>query len=185
VRFGRLVIAAVAGGLAGGAAAGLGARLVMFVMRLMNPSHDGEVTHAGAEVGRWTLEGTVALVMEGMVVGALGGALYLVVRPALPGTSFARGLFYGLFLLAVFGGVVLNGDYEYFRFVSTWIAVAMFAALYPLYGVVVAATADRLAPSRGRTGTRGAKRLAGAALLLVTTVAAAASARNVYLVYFD
>jgi hypothetical protein len=51
-----------------GAAAGLGARLAMFAIRLMNESHNGEVTHAGDyPVWQWTLEGTLEIVLTGAV----------------------------------------------------------------------------------------------------------------------
>jgi hypothetical protein len=146
----------------------------MFAIRLLNPSHNGEVTHAHSEVGRWTIDGTFDVVAQAMVVGVLGGAVYLAVRSSL---GRRPGLIYGFLLLAVFGPVVLDGSYEYFRFVSTWAAVAMFAALYPLYGLVVAVVADRLAPPpTGVNRSPLRRRLVRAAVVSITVAGALGSA---------
>lgn len=178
--------AAIVGGVVGGAVAGVGARLAMWVIRLMNSTHDGEVTHAGYEVGRLTLSGTASLVTEGVFFGVLGGAFYLVLRPLLPRRrSWLRGLSYGLGVFVVFDEVVLDGSYEYFRFVSTWVAVAMFAALYPLYGVVVAAVADRIAPPPlVDDGRRRSVRVARAVLLVLGVVGLASAVEDVRRTYF-
>ena len=142
----RIVVAALAAGLTGSVAAGFGARLVMWVIRLQNGSHDGEVTHASSEIGRWTLEGTLAVVQSALSAGALGGVLYLLLRRVLPGPSVVRGLGFGLLALALFGGFVLAVDYEYVRYVDARQSVALFAALFPLFGVVAALVADAVAP---------------------------------------
>lgn len=133
-----------------GAIAGTAARLAMWVLRLANPSHNGELTHANAEVGRVTAEGTVSLLTEGMFYGVGGALVYLVVRRWMPGTGLAKGLTFGLYLLAVGAPAVLDGNYEYFRYASTWVGVAMFAALYPLFGLVVSPLTEWL--GRGQQG---------------------------------
>lgn len=78
---------------------------------------------------------------------------YLVVRRWIPGRGIVKGVAFGIVLLVVAGPVVLDGNYEFFRFVSPWTSLALFGLLYPLYGVVVSPLTERL----GR-GTQGKPR---------------------------
>lgn len=138
----RVAGAAIVAGMLAGAAAGLGARVVMFVIRLMNPSYNGQITHAQSEVGRWTAAGTIGLVIEGVFVGVSGGLVYAVVRRWMPGRGAIKGVSFGILLLLIGGGVVIDGSYEFYRYVSTWVSVSLFALLFVLYGVVVAPLAE-------------------------------------------
>lgn len=141
----RLICAGLLAGMVAGATAGLGSRLAMFVVRLVNPSYNGVVTHASAEVGSVTAEGTLSLAIEGVFYGLPGAVLYLIVRRWLPGASLMKGATYGWFLLIVAGPIVLDGNnYEYYRYVPTRVSVTLFAALYPLYGLVVAPLTEHL-----------------------------------------
>jgi hypothetical protein len=135
--------AALGAGIVAGGVTGLGARLAMFVIRLQNDSHNGEVTHELATVGRVTLEGTVNLIVQGMVYGVAGVVVYVAVRRWMPGRGVVKGVAFGLFLLVVFGQALLDGNYEYFRYVSPVQAVLLFAALYPLFGAVVGLLTER------------------------------------------
>ena len=138
-QFGATIVA----GLVAGAAAGLGARVAMLVARLMNDSHNGENTHASAIVGQVTVSGTVSVVVEGMFLGVAGALAYLLVRRWVPGRGAVKGVVFGLGLLVVGGSAGLDGNYEFFRYVHPWLAVAMFAALYPLFGAVLAFVCER------------------------------------------
>jgi hypothetical protein len=104
-------------------------------------------------VGRITVEGTLALMTEGALYGIAGALAYLVVRRWMPWKGLRKELVYGAFLLAVAGPVVLDGNYEFFRYMPAWVSVGLFALLYPLYGLVVAPLTERL----GR-GTQGPPR---------------------------
>ena len=143
----RHAAAALAGALVASLVVGIAARLIMWAMRLANPSHNGAVTHEGVVNGQWTWSGTSNLIATAMFTGVLGGVPYLVLRPLLRGPAWVRGLEFGVLTFVIAGTVVLDGDYEYFRYVSTWIAVLSFAALYPLYGLVLGVVAGRIAPS--------------------------------------
>lgn len=140
----RLVAVGLLAGAVAGATAGLGSRVAMFAVRMMNPSHNGVTTHAGAEVGRITADGTLSLLMEGVFYGIPGALVYLLVRRWMPSHGWLKGLAYGVFLLIVAGPVVLDGNYEFFRYVPAWVSVGLFALLYPLYGLVVAPLTERL-----------------------------------------
>ena len=144
---GRHAAAALVGAAVAGIVTGLAARLVMWGIRLANPSHNGAVTHEGVVNGQWTWSGTWNLVTTALSYALLGGLPYLLVRPLLRGGEALRGLEFGVLAFVLGGTVVLDDSYEYVRFVSTWIAVLAFASLYPLYGVVLGAVAGRIAPS--------------------------------------
>jgi hypothetical protein len=142
----RLFGATVLGSIVAGAVAGLGARVAMWVIRVMNDSHNGEVTHANSAVGQWTSSGTVDIVITGaMIFGLPGAVLYLLVRRWLPGPPVLRGLLFGLVLLAIgFTAFVQDNEYEYDRYVSPAVSVPLFMVLFPLYGVLLAPVAERL-----------------------------------------
>jgi hypothetical protein len=135
----RMIGVSLGAGILAGMASGLGARLLMRFIAMMNRSHYGDVTHHNAVTGVTTLEGTLNVVIEGAFVGVLGSIFYLVLRPWLPGRTAVKGLLYGLLLLVLFGNLVLDGDYEYFRYVPPAVSVSLFALLFPLYGIVLAA----------------------------------------------
>ena len=134
----RLIGAGLLSGvIAGAIAGGLGSRLAMFVIRLMNSSFNGQITHPNAEVGVITLDGTMALVVEGMFTGVPGGLLYLMVRRWVPGRGATKGLAFGFILLVLAGGAQMTGNYEYVRYVQPAVSVTLFAVLFPLYGLIV------------------------------------------------
>lgn len=175
----RLFGATVLAALVAGAVAGFGARVAMWVIRLRNDSHNGEVTHANSAVGQWTVDGTLNLIVSGALFFGLPGAvLYLLVRRLLPGPALLRGLLFGVVLLAlVFTAFVQDNEYEYDRYVSPAWSVPLFMALFPLYGAVLAPLAERLgngslAPPRHRLVRVGGRvALLLVALLFATDVA--------------
>lgn len=171
----RLLAATVLGAIVAGAVAGLGARVAMWVIRLMNDSHNGEVTHANFAMGRWTLEGTLELVLTGALFFGLPGApLYLLVRRWLPGRTAARGLLFGVVLLAVaFTAFVQDNEYEYTRYVSPAVSVPLFMALFPLYGVVLAEVAEGLGRGSPAPPRHRIVRVGGRVLLVALAVAGA------------
>jgi hypothetical protein len=75
----------------------------------------------------------------------------------------------GLLLLLAFGSDVLDGSYEFSRFVSPRVSVPAFAALFLLYGLVVAFVADVIAPPKAMR--HALVRQIGVALLLIGAVA--------------
>jgi hypothetical protein len=142
----------VSGGVAAGMIAGLlvggvGGRLVMRILALTSASQaTGLLTENGNRVGEITLGGTVALlIFGGLFLGAAGGIAYLALRRWLRGPPWLKGLEFGLFLLAVAGPLVLEPEnQDFFRLRPRPLAVGMFAALFPLYGLAVAPLAERL-----------------------------------------
>ena len=172
----RLFGATVLGAVVAGAVAGLGARVAMWVVRLMNDSHNGEVTHANSAVGQWTLDGTMNLVITGaLIFGLPGVVLYLLVRRLLPGPLVVRGVAYGAVVLAVgFSGFVQDNEYEYDRYVSPAAALPLFMALFPLYGVVLVQVAERLGRGSLEPPRLRLVRVGGRVLLVVLLLAGTA-----------
>jgi hypothetical protein len=117
--------------------------------------HYGEITDAKATVGEITAGGTAFLLVAGAFVGMFGGLAYVVVRRWLPGPTFAKGLTFGFLVLIVVGTGVIDGEnLDFTRFVSPYLAVGLFAAIFVLFGLLVAGLVERftrsvvLAPSR-------------------------------------
>lgn len=169
-RAARLIGGTVAAGAVAGAVGGLGARVVMWLVKVGNNSHNGAVTHDGYEVGRLTLAGTASL----MIVGAFyvvpsAAILYLLVRRWLPGRGWQKGLWFGLWLLSWAGRFVIDvGSHEHYRYGSPAVSFALFAALIPLTAVVLATLAEWWGRGGHTPIDNRAVRWGGRGFLLVT-----------------
>jgi hypothetical protein len=125
---------------------GLGSRAVM---RLSAMAADrfvqGVTTANGNRVGEITLSGTIALIVFGGVfTGIFGGLLYASLRPWLAPFGRFRGLIFGLGLLGLAGSLILdsaNSDFVILR--PPLLNVAMFAALFLIFGIALAPVFDR------------------------------------------
>lgn len=74
----------------------------------------------------------------------VGGLLYVAVRPWLPRAGCACGSAFGALLLATCGVAVIEGeDFDFHRFGIAPVNIALFAALFVLFGLLVAPLADR------------------------------------------
>jgi hypothetical protein len=174
VRLARLVaIGLLAGGVAGFLAGGLGSRLAMRAVTLLaGEEHRGRLTEAQARVGEITAEGTLFLLVAGTFLGLGGGLLYVAVRRWLPGRPWQKGLAFGVWLLAVLGWLIVDGDNVDFRlFVPSAVSVGLFAALYLLFGLIVAPLVEWLDRSGGRRPTNRLLALTGYAILLAAALA--------------
>jgi len=125
---------------------GLGSRLVMRLSAIAAGSTvQGITTSNGNRVGEITLGGTIGLILFGGVfAGLFGGLLYASLRPWLAPFGRWRGLIFGLGVLALAGSLILDGansDFVVLR--PPLLNVAMFAALFPIFGVALAPVFDR------------------------------------------
>lgn len=137
---------AVAGLVAGILVGGIGSRIAMRLAAIAaGPSAVGLATANGNIVGEITLGGTLGLlIFGGIFPGVAGGVLYGAVRPWLERLGPWRGLAFGTALLALAGSLVIDGDNaDFFILKPAALNVATFAALFPLFGVVVVALGDR------------------------------------------
>jgi len=139
---------------------GGGSRIVMRITAMIaDPQFIGTTTTGGNTVGRITFLGTIGLVW----IGALGGIPlavgYLVVRRWLPRQSVIRGLWFGLLAMGVFGNLLV-ADSEAgtadFRFADPAPQLAMYAAMFLLFGLAGSSWSERLGrglPEPRPTGT--------------------------------
>jgi len=148
--------ACLAGSVAGVLVGGLLGRVVMRISGFMaGAALAGVHTENGNVVGDITLAGTLALILfVGLPSGILGGLLYALLEPWLSRLRPWHGLFYGIALLATAGFAFLDPvNFDFRRFGVTALNVAMFAALFVLFGVATAWLFDRLRALRaGTTG---------------------------------
>lgn len=139
-------LAAVAGGLAGILIGGIGSRVAMRISGAMSdPDMVGSARTANGNIlGAVTAEGTLALVFfGGLLPGLLGGLIYVAARPWLRPLGRWGGLAYGLVLLAAVGSSVLEPfNIDFRKFGSPQLNVALFALLFPLFGIAIALLAD-------------------------------------------
>ena len=165
IRWGRVVgVSFLAGILAGIAVGGLGGRLVMrLIAIIIGPAFTGRITDNGNAVGDFTLQGTFELILfAGVAQGLVGGAVLASLRPWLASLGRWRGLGFGVLLLLVLGFTVITPDNPDFRrFGSPVVNVALFAAIFVGFGVLldwVATALEKAAP--GGSGRRSAARIA-------------------------
>lgn len=152
-RAGALPAGIVAGALFGAALGGVGGRIVMRLIFLIDKSTDGANTDFGT-IGEITVGGSVTLLVLSTIAGVIGGVIYVALRRWLPFFGVARGVFFGLLLM--FGpGFIALGEVD-LRIVEPAVPIyTMFIALIVLYGVSVALLTDRLhAPPAVRSDAR-------------------------------
>jgi len=141
-----LTAGTLSGFVAGLIAGGVGSRIAMRIVAITAGDADqGAITDAEATVGEITAGGTTFLLFVGGGAGALGGLLYLAVRHWLADAGRWRGLMFGLLLLTAFGSAIIEGDNPDFdRFGAPGLNIAMFAALFIMFGLLVAPLFERI-----------------------------------------
>lgn len=141
-------IGVVGGLVAGVLVGGLGSRLVMRILAATSGENvQGALTEAEERVGEITAGGTIGLVMfVGVFGGVVGGVLYVIVRRVLPAQAWLAGLSFGLLLLVSLARLdPLSPENRDFQILTPqWLAVVLVAALFPAFGIVVAAVVERL-----------------------------------------
>ena len=154
----RLVAAGALAGLGAGLVAGVGARVAMRVVAVA--------------AGRFPelSEATVIIVVLGGLLGVAPGIAFPAVRRFLPGAAAVRGALYGLMLFLALGLPALQrGSDPELSIGPPWLGRTLFAALGPLYGLVLAGAQAwlerRLPPPR-----RGVLTILGYGLLTVTVL---------------
>ena len=155
----------LAGLVCGALIGGVGGRLAMLLLRLTSDDAvRGVESDDGFTIGAVT-GATVFLVATTTFLGALGGLLYLVVRPWLPPRW--RPVLFGLLGATVGGTLFIQpGGVDFTLLDPRWLAVALFVALPAAYGVALSLLAERLLRPVG--GPRGRWRwLAGLPVVLL------------------
>ncbi|CAN5450946.1 MAG: hypothetical protein ACR2MC_09170 [Actinomycetota bacterium] len=144
-----MAVGMLPGALAGLIAGGVGSRLAMRVMAATSTAAvQGTETEFGATVGEISFGGTLFLLIAGAILGAAGGLIFMAIRRLLPWAGWAGGLAYGLLLLGVLGRLIIDpNNFDFDVLDPASLAVAMFAAIFILYGLLLVPTLERLEPS--------------------------------------
>jgi len=132
--------------LAGGLVGGLGGRLLMRVAALLNPDATGRLTENGEVVGAITLNGTLALIVFGGLLGGMAaGIVWVVVSPWLPGRGRTRWLLAAGVTLALGGSfLVRSNNTDFLVLESDPLLVALLLGLVALIGAATAWFDERL-----------------------------------------
>ena len=139
--FREIAVGGIASLISGTVILGLGGRLVMFLSRLLHPEAIGRFTENGNEVGVFTVEGTVGLLLFGGVAsGLIAAPVWVVMKPWIPRKSAVVG-----FGAAAIGGFQLvssdNRDFDILD--GPALDIVLLLALVFLFGAVLSAL-DRL-----------------------------------------
>jgi hypothetical protein len=139
-------VTAIAGGVSGFLAGGIGGRLAMRLLALTSPDiAQGRLTDDAARVGAFTLGGSFGLALALGMAGAILGMGYLLVRRVLPESRTAR-IARTTLLTASVGGAVLIHDhpsFDYSILAPAWLAVVLFIGIPGLYGAALAFLVER------------------------------------------
>lgn len=134
-------VGSLSGLIAGVIAGGIGGRVAMRIVALTAGSADqGAITDAEEVVGVMSAEGTIFLIIfAGVFTGMFGGLLYAAMRPWIAAAGPWKGLAFGAILLATLGWTVIERDnFDFHRFGYAPLNITMFAALFVLFGLLVA-----------------------------------------------
>ena len=128
------------GGLAGVVVLGVGSRLAMRVVALLNAEANGTLTDAEQVVGAITVGGTIELIVFGGLFGGLfAGVLWVVVRERLPERLSLRIPLVGVVATLVGSFAIIESSNIDFRlFDPVILNVAMFMMLVGLTGSTTA-----------------------------------------------
>ena len=148
-RLGRMgAMGLLSGAVAGVIVGGIGSRIVMRILAVVNNELSGIPTENGNVVGEITVGGTLGLlIFGGIFAGIIGGLFYVLIRRWVPGTGLWKGLAFGIILFLLVGGVVIDKDNIDFELIGpSTLAVSLFAFLFPLYGLVLSPMMERFDP---------------------------------------
>ncbi|CAM3302946.1 hypothetical protein NODU109028_10355 [Nocardioides dubius] len=161
----RLAAVTAAGALLGVLVGGVGGRLAMLLLARLNPDASGVVSDDGFVMGRFTLAGSLNLLLVAGALGVLGAAIYLVLRPLLIGPRWFQVLAISLGPAVVVGEQLVHVDGVDFTLLEpVWLAIALFLLIPGVYTALLTLLAERwLAP--GSAFWRGPLWLAALPLL--------------------
>lgn len=184
--------AVAAGALLGFVVIGWGSRLAMLVLARLNPAVTGRISDDGFRMGQFTLGDTMGLVLFSTILGAVGGLLYLAVRPLRMGPSWFQHVALFVGPAVVVGSMLVHTDGIDFGVLHpTWSAIALFVALPGVYALSVAVLSERWLDDDAWFRRRSLSRVAPVLVVLVPfwplaiVVLIAWAVRNLYLATAD
>lgn len=140
----RLAAITAAGALAGLLVGGVGGRLAMLLLAVLNDRATGLVSDDGFEIGRFTLAGTLNLLAVGAGLGVLGAGIYALLRGLRLGPRWFQVVSLSVGPGVVVGAMLVHVEGVDFTFLRPlWLAVSLFVLIPGLYGAALTLLAER------------------------------------------
>lgn len=140
----RLAAITAAGVVLGVLVGGVGGRLAMMLLAATNPGMGGLTSDDGFMIGRFTLLGSLNLLLVGGLLGALGALVYAALRGLLVGPAWFRVLSIGLGPAVVVGEQLVHTDGIDFRLLGdAWLGIGLFMLIPGAYAVLLMLLAER------------------------------------------
>ena len=141
----RLVVIVLAGAVLGLLVGGVGGRLAMMLLAVLNPEATGVTSDDGFVMGQFTASGTLNLLVAGTILGAIGGVFYALLRDLMIGPRWFQVLSVGGGPAVVVGSMLVHTDGVDFRLLQpAWLAIGLFVAIPGVYAAVLTLVAERL-----------------------------------------
>lgn len=167
----RLAVAVLAGAIAGALVGGVGGRLAMMLLAVLNADATGVVSDDGFRIGQLTRSGTQNLLLVGTFLGVAGSLFWNVLRSLRVGPGWFRVLSLSGGPGIVVGALIVHVDgVDFQRLQPAWLGIALFVALPAAYAALVTVLGDRWLAGEGRL-SRAPAALAYAPLLLLVPLA--------------
>ncbi|MFE7225068.1 hypothetical protein ACFU7D_09820 [Nocardioides sp. NPDC057577] len=140
----RVLAVLLAGGVLGALIGGVGGRVVMYLLVRLSPEADGVTSDDGFEMGRFTLDGSLNLVVVCTVLGVVGAVVYLIIRWLLFGPWWFRVLSVTLAAGVGVGNIIVHTDGVDFSLLQpALVSVLAFVAVPAAYGAALTVVAER------------------------------------------
>jgi hypothetical protein len=126
----RLAAITAAGSVSGLLVGGVGGRLAMMLLAARNPDATGVISDDGFQIGRFTMSGTLNLLLATTLIGVIGGAVYLGLRRLTLGPPWFRTLSLSAGAAIVVGSMLVHTEGVDFTVLKpALLAVALFVAI--------------------------------------------------------
>lgn len=140
----RLAAITAAGVLLGVLVGGVGGRLAMMLLAATNPGMGGLTSDDGFMIGRFTLLGSLNLLLVGGLLGALGAVVYAALRGLVVGPTWFRVLSVGVGPAVVVGEQLVHTDGVDYRLLGNpGLGIALFLLIPGVYAALLTLLAER------------------------------------------
>jgi len=138
----RLGVVTLAGAVVGVLVGGVGGRLAMLLLARLNPEVDGRQSDDDFTMGQVS-GATFNLLFFAMLIGIVGGAVYLVLRGLMVGPRWFRVVSMSVGPAVVVGSQIVHTDGVDFTLDPPLLAVAMFVLIPGVYAALLTVLAER------------------------------------------
>ena len=159
----------LAGLIAGIVVGGVGGRIVMSIAAVLNPTAAGLFTENGEVVGRFTAQGTLALIVfGGLSASALGAVVWVVVSPWLPANGPRRALLMMPISVAIGSFLLIESTNTDFLILGPKpVILGLLLVLVALNGAAIAWLDAALERRLAQPGSRPARAVAGYGIVAI------------------